>query len=337
MNVRHWVALAAAIAGLCFLGAHPASAIDCGAAKTRAEQAICADPQLRRADDELASAYVHLKGTVPPDQREPLRASRLLWIKQRESCSADLENDAGSCVRGFLEERLVLLSGKPESGDAPAQLRFVPWFRESEAKPGAWGLDVVLDKIAEPRSPGEELYNHEAESLIAPAPLDGAAPGPDLPPVPADKTYGYDARLHPTYVSDILISAFADGYTFTGGAHGIAWSRSLNIDLRNGRDLTFADLFPLEAVGPLAKQCTDQLIAERRGKLNDPTVNLDEGADIAIVKSIRELSRWSFRADRATVTFDPEEIGAHVEGGYACSFDLTKLRSLAVSGANLPK
>ncbi len=45
-----------------------------------------------------------------------------------------------------------------------------------------------------------------------------------------------------------------------------------------------------------------------------------------IEKSVADLSRWSFSATRAEVTFDPYALGAYVEGSYTCDFSAALLR-----------
>lgn len=51
--------------------ATPALAFDCAKATTDVEKAICADPQLKTLDDQLADAYAAVKAaSAPPEQKK---------------------------------------------------------------------------------------------------------------------------------------------------------------------------------------------------------------------------------------------------------------------------
>lgn len=77
---------AAAIAGLLFsLGAAHAASFNCIKSKTRIEKIICADQELSRLDDELASTYKRARQA--PTDWEPIGAEgQKTWLNERNRC-----------------------------------------------------------------------------------------------------------------------------------------------------------------------------------------------------------------------------------------------------------
>jgi uncharacterized protein YecT (DUF1311 family) len=82
MNLR-W------LAGFCALLVLPSSplyAIDCAKASTPVAALICATPELKKADDEMSTAYFKLlRETTDPDFHNALIRSQLRWLKARET------------------------------------------------------------------------------------------------------------------------------------------------------------------------------------------------------------------------------------------------------------
>lgn len=71
-----------ASAGIVWSGAAGAASFDCANAATPAEKAICADPALSKADDELAAAYKTARGaTLDPAS---LRRAQREWLQNRD-------------------------------------------------------------------------------------------------------------------------------------------------------------------------------------------------------------------------------------------------------------
>jgi len=124
-----------------------------------------------------------------------------------------------------------------------------------------------------------------------------------------------------------------------GGAHGNGGVENLNLDMTSGRELTIADMIPEAAAPPLAAQCRDQIIAEKKERSGDEPY--DPAADSflkdeVIAEHIATLSRWSFSASEASVSFDAYTIGPYAEGSYECRFAMKDLKALALPAAPLP-
>lgn len=59
---------------------------DCAKAKTRAEQVICANPELAVLDRRLSRIYTELQQTLPAAQRKSLIADQRAWLAVRDDC-----------------------------------------------------------------------------------------------------------------------------------------------------------------------------------------------------------------------------------------------------------
>jgi len=315
--------------------ASPAFAFDCGKAQTKVEKAICADPKLKAADDALNVAYDKLRATGDASTKEALRVSQLRWIRQREGCAYPDAPDMPACVAESTARRRAVLTALPESGPGDGG-DLAPWFVQKEGKKGGWDIGFDLVRFAQPQTAGEEMFNREVAALLTPALLENSALGTATEKVPADRIFAYSVSLTPTFASKHFISALAEAYWDRGGAHPNTWARAINVALDDGRRLGFGDLFPREAIGIFAKQCSDQLIATRRARLSDAGINLEEGADEVILTHVKDLEAWSFRAGGATILFDPYLIGSYAEGPYRCDLDMAGLKQHALPGAVLP-
>ena len=332
MNFR-----AALLAGLFAIATSSAGlAFDCGKAQTKVEKAICAEPKLKAADDAMVATYDKLRAAADANGKDALRISQLRWIAQREGCSYPEAVDVPACVANMTYGRKAVLTALPETGPGDGS-DLAPWFVQKEGRKGGWDIGFDLVRYAQPQSEGEELFNREVEALTAPALLENSTLGTAREKVPADRMFAYSVSLTPTFASKRLISALADSYVDLGGAHPSNWTRAINVLLDEGRRLGFGDLFPKETSGIFAKLCSDQLIAARRVRNSDATMNLDDGADITILSHVKDLENWSFSSDKATIMFDAYLIGSHAEGAYSCDLDLARLKAHALPGAPLPQ
>ncbi|MGC8503523.1 MAG: lysozyme inhibitor LprI family protein [Acidithiobacillus sp.] len=81
-------------------------AAQCGRAATPSEGALCANPQLRALDAELAEAYHHALAATAKGStgRQELIAEQRQWLAMRDACKAD-----AGCLAAAYRERLAQL------------------------------------------------------------------------------------------------------------------------------------------------------------------------------------------------------------------------------------
>jgi len=309
--------------------AAPAAAMDCKAARTDIEKAICSLPEAATADNAMVAAYNALRERMAPPQREALLISQRLWIKRRGfGCESDKPGYA-ACLAKDTDQRRAFFEARAEAGPGVGS----PMTVEIVAKPGRprdWEVDVELLKFAEPKTPGEKTFNAEVARMLKDIPTDRSE-------IQRDQTFSHDVWMRVTWLSPRLISARIEGYEFQGGAHGNPSTSGLNIDTKTGRKLAFADGFDKAAQEKLTAACMSQIASEKvkRGMdepKGDELKSLRKGVD----EGLAQLDAWNFTAGRATIVYGHYAIGAYAEGAYECDVPLATLKALARKDFPLP-
>ena len=313
----------------------PAMAFDCAKAQSPIEKAICADPKLKGADDAMSAAYSSLREALSAAARKGLTASQRKWIKNREdSCSAQQGAELASCILDQTEERRRLFLAEPVSGPGTGA-RMVPIFVQQDPDPHRFDVDYTLIRFAEPKSPGEKLFNADVDKMVKEAPLKRQAEA-----APEGMNYASYAAMDITYASPKFLSAKIEAWQNTGGAHGYGGTSAINIDLVRGAALKIEDLFNDKALLGLKTDCIAQIAVQKKEKndgqdfdpANDPNYQ-----EQAVIDGLKSLDTWNFWQGKAIVTYNAYAIGSYAEGPYECEFAMVKLKSMAKLGAPLPE
>ena len=303
-------------------------AFDCGKASTAVEKTICANPDIKAADDALAAAYSEVKAFSAPAERKMLLRSQKRWIATREGC-AQAETGITACVRDETAKRLRLLAGTPKSGPGTGN-RPIPVFVVQEGNAQVYDLDVQLLRFADPQSAGEKTLNRitgEARNM-----LKLGSHGEDT----GGSTFAIVQDMTVSYASPVFMSVIVSYWLDSGGAHGNGGVSNSNIGMQTGKLLEIGDFFGEEAAGELAAACKAQLIAAKRkrldGEIYDPSTD-DFLKDEVIAEHVATLARWRFLESKASVSFDAYAIGSYAEGPYDCEFPMRELKAMALDGA----
>jgi uncharacterized protein YecT (DUF1311 family) len=305
-------------------GARPAMALDCARATAPIEKAICADPIAAAADDAMSKAYDALAARLAAPDKAALLISQRRWLKDRaDTCSADEGAAEAACLADRTEARRAYLAGEPASGPGAAQA-FTPVLIQHVGKPNQYDLDVNALKFAEPKLPGEKLFNATIDALLKKVPaIEQTEPRRDM-------VYSYDLDVSASFASPEFVSARVETYEFAGGAHGNSETSNFAIDLESGKALQFSDLFAAGAQPKLVAACLDDIKRQKQQKMpNDPygVVSAAEQKK-TIEQSVGDMTRWSFYATKGEITFDAYSLGAYFEGSYACDFPAEMMRPL---------
>lgn len=202
------LAPAALLVLACFPAAH-AAGLECKAAATPTERAICADARLRQLDAALADAYAKALAAAP-DLRTELRQQQREWLKTRDGCAA-----AAPCLAQHYKQRIAALS-LPDKADMDA----LEALRQAVESLRKTDPELPLDKLIETlrvKSGTPAFFNEED-------------PGDAM----ADARF---PRKRPPGVSDAewraLLASKIDG----GGENGRASYSLIDIDGDGLRDL----------------------------------------------------------------------------------------------------
>ena len=315
--------------------ASPAWAFDCGKATTTVEKAICADDKLKAADDAMSKAYAEVRNLLNDKEKKSLALSQKHWLKAREDqCGAEEGAAINSCILDETDKRRRLLAAEPETGPGPKSV-MVPVFIQQEGDRWHTEVDYTLIRFGKPVSKGEKLFNAEVEKIAKEAPL-----GKQDEQSPESMHYSAYAAMALAYASQRMISAPVEFYAYEGGAHGNGGTGTVNVDLAAGKLITAGDVFDKKVLGELGKECVTQILDQKKEKWGSDDYKPSEDANFqeaTVGETLAQMSSWTLRSDKATVTFDAYAVGSYAEGPYYCEFPMEKLRGMAKSGAPLPE
>ncbi len=239
---------------------------------------------------------------------------------------------AGDCANGSTgPDKANCASAEAGPGTGMDRLNPVVIVRKGKAR--TYSIDISAIAFADPRNSGERAFNAAVAALYADAPLDKTVDFDSA----GELTYHLAVKV--TWASPAFISATGEGWRYDGGAHDNSWTRAVNVDLRNGRLLTFANLFPASALPVFVRLCSDQLIAQKRAKMDSSAASARRdlaGYKAAIASYVGDLAHWSFFKSGAEVTFDAYVAGSYVEGDYTCHLAGDVIKRYADARVMLP-
>lgn len=317
-----------------------AAAFDCARATTDIEKAICADPALKAADDEMTAAYKALLAKAQGDQPEMLKASQAAWLKLRDM-NCGWQEDAkekSACLLEKTTDRTAYFNAKPESGpgfgDSPALAPYV--FARAFGKNKCSADVSVFRFTGAAADAGEKVLNGWVNDLATNMEKDyGSYADGDLP---EDMQCEYAAAASITYASPELIAMNVSIYMFGGGAHGNSVATSLTLDRKAGKALTFADVFGPESGKALAEKCAEGIKAAKyerfagsgsKQEVEDLVANDMTTYAEAIGAGVADFNNWLVYEDRAEVYFPPYALGSYAEGDYTCALPKADLQAAA--------
>ncbi len=308
-----------------------AKAFDCAKAESRVEMAICADAELKSADDAMAAAYEKLWRDYEKSERGALAGLQRRWLKEREeSCARQSGAKLTACVLAATEERRRFLAGEPESGPGTGG-RLIPVlaFRQGDDVKN-YDIAINLLKFAEPRSPGEKLLNE----IVAEAATE--RPEGETFDDPSDNPFEYHVDMELAFASPKFLSARIGRWSQDGTAHGYCETTTTNIDLVRGALVKVEDWFDDAVIATLKAECVAQIAAQKKADDEDYDPPSDPFYSEAIITDrLQSSSDWTFWADKASIDFH-DDLAAPSAGQYSCDFTVERIRSLAKPGAPLP-
>ncbi|BCW87455.1 hypothetical protein sos41_05840 [Alphaproteobacteria bacterium SO-S41] len=314
-----------------------AFAADCAVAKTVVEKAICADPELKTADDAMTAAYEAVLPKLGADQQGALKANQEAWLKLRED-NCVMEEGRKECVLERTTWRANYLGATAETGPGLAAAP-LPFVSTRPLSPKTCAADVSLHKFIPGAGAGETAFNAAIDKIATGAETDWGARDPDLPP-DLECSYSLDSTI--TYGSADLVSSSIMFYAFGGGAHGIYGRLPVTVDLKTGKAFNPADRFDKTALTTLATACTASLREEKIKRYGDfdpadrdsMIAQLDEemkGYVEVIAANVADAGKWLIYADRAEIYFDPYAVGSYAEGEFTCQLPNATLAAAAGS------
>ena len=306
---------------------------DCRQAKTPAEKAICAAPELAEADAAMARAYQALRSLLPAEERAALLADQRRWVKLRDARCADkadkADRELAACLLAETEQRRRFFEGQGGDGAEAGGLR--PAFFH-EAKPKRYEIAISYPQFARPEGAAQSAFNRAARAIALDAKALSEIRRTGPPPV-AGMLSQYQVDYAVPYLDQRLASVVFTTFNFAAGAAHPNSSRSaLLFDLTEGRALRLADLLaePKKAVGEISSVCRQQL----EGQAKEEGWELFDNADFAAV--VGEVTNWAAGKKGVEILFDPYSVAAYVVGARECRLSYAELQHWLKPGGPLP-
>jgi len=301
----------------------PALAFDCGAARSPAEKAICADALLLALDDQMAKASGEVRALGDAAAKAALLGSQRAWLVIRDACLN--QEKVGACLAAQMRRRLAYLTGRPEAGPGAAS-RLFPLIRWRQA-PSKFEQRIEVFAFAAPATVGEKRFNDLVGEFVDDVIADMSGE--------PDRATTVEVTASLAYASARFVSVNLDSYSFAAGAaHPNRNSIDINVDLARGRELAFGDLFDAAANPEVISLCRRQIASEEQWRVKRAQAPDEmKEFDAALAKALPDLETWSFTADHVRVSFMHRPLARYLDGVYGCDLPYAALRPLARPGA----
>jgi uncharacterized protein YecT (DUF1311 family) len=310
------------------------AAMNCAAAKTKSEKAICADPQAQQADAALGEAFARLRDALLPEEKAGLVASQRAWLERRDSDCGESKT-LGACLREASETRMRYLTGKADAGPG-ASVVFAPSFYYLPGGPRKTKIVVDAVKIVDPAAPGAGAFNRAVGDIYKDAQVEKTLTKADLADMPA-RGFEYSLQMRIVYASPKLVSVHGEFYADSGGAHPNSGTQDINFDPVGGRLFALSDILDAEAQKKVTGHCLAEVKKQKTAVQKEwgeadplPTDPKD------VAEATADFKHWSFAPDGATVSYDAYAVGSYAEGRFECQLPYAFLRPLARPTFPLP-
>jgi uncharacterized protein YecT (DUF1311 family) len=322
---------------LFIVSCYPAYALDCRAAKSAVEKAICSDAESHEADDALGRAYSHLRESLSDDQKAGLRSSQVKWIADRDQICLGPRaiQPLAKCVAQQSKGRQRFLEGKPIAGDVDANL-FQPLFVFRRARNGSARLAIETIKFVGDGTLQASL-NAKIDKLVKDAIADAEGAADGRPPA-RDEDFHVEQGADLTYASSRLVSMLVTYENYLGQVHPYHWETNVNYDVAKERELKFDDLLSEAAAKNVFALCQAQIskekmIREAEDGIKNPKDDIDPEE---VASRTKELSAWKFQASSVLISYDADAFGGYGECMCDCSLPYATLRTIAKKDFPLP-
>jgi uncharacterized protein len=295
---------------------------DCAKASNVIERAICKDPELAKADREMAAAYTSLSDRLSGPAKEHLAKDQVRWIVDRnQGCGRD-KDEIEDCLKRRYATRLDNFKAFAE-GIYP----FVG--TQSIYKNGTVGKVSYAIDIRYPQFEGTTADFGTVNRVFA----DDARKSANEATPKADSGVG-DRPLPWSYEQGFAlyrpgpdaVTVAVDYYGFSGGAHGYGATLCVLIDLGTGKSVGPQGVF---AAGDQWLKELVRLVGADLKKQFVEKPGFDDALEPAnLTKLLRDASRYCYRRGKLELIFNAYEVGPYASGPYQVEIPYDRLKSL---------
>ncbi len=320
---------------LFFAAATPihAASFPCTAAHSPQEHAICADPKLSAADEQLAAAYRHLRSTLSPTAAAEVQSDQrewLLWLNQVCAPTSLYQGGIGPCLTSVYRTRLHQLT----SGYiAVAGLVFYPraHFALTPEPPGNSnspqdpGFSIFQFSWPEIDTPNEQASAWNAAVLSRAQRLSSfgrSDPGAFSTTFEGGGDVNLFSNLRAANQRLIVVDLGNMGYSY-GAAHPNTGIVTFSWWLGAKRPLNLGDIFNTGWQAHLVPLISTRL----KARLGDAgSLYTDQQTLRTIAETASSIDAWTPSSTGLTITFGQYAVASYAEGMPEVSFSWAELK-----------
>ena len=322
--VRVGLISAASVLSAAAAFAQAGPSFSCAKASNDIERTICKDPELAKADREMAAAYAALAAKLSGAAKENLEKEQGRWIGDRNrGCAADTDGIAPCLTRRYAA-RTTNLRASAEG--------IYPFISEqSLSKNAKLGKITYSYDISYPKFEGNTADFSAVNARFANAAKKAIA---DATPQ-ADS--GLDREQEWTYEQSFMtyrpdgnaVTIAVNFYGFSGGAHGYGATNCTLVDLRTGKVAGPAGPDGVFASGDKWLKTMVEIVGADLKKQFVEKPGFDEALEPAsLAKLLREPAHYCWHANRLELIFNAYEVGPYVSGPFEVYVPYDRLKPL---------
>jgi uncharacterized protein len=293
---------------------------DCAKASNAIERAICKDPELAKADREMAAAYGGLSGKLGGAAKEHLEKDQGRWIVERDQ-GCGLEKDG---IEDCLKLRYATRLDNLEALGAGAYpfIGTQSIFRKATVGKTAYTIDIrypQFEATTADFAAVNRLFADDARKSAG-----EATPTADAGDSPLPWSYEQGFALHRP--GPAVVTVALDYYGFSGGAHGYGGTLCVLVDLRTGKHVNPSEVF---AAGERWLTEMVNLVGADLKKQFVQNPGFDDALEPDnLAKLLGDDGRYCFRHGKLEVIFNAYDVGPYSAGAYAVDIPYDRLKPL---------
>jgi uncharacterized protein len=294
---------------------------ECAKASNDVERTICKDPELAKADRQMAAAYAALAAKLGGAAKENLEKEQVRWLGDRNrGCAADTDGIAPCLKRRYAARTTNLLA----SADG-----IYPFISEqSLSKNAKLGKITYSYDISYPKFEGTTADFTAVNARFANAAKKAVADATPQADSGLDREQGwtYEQGFKIYRPSANAVTVAVDFYGYSGGAHGFGATACTLVDLRTGKIEGPGGVF---AAGDKWLKTMVEIVGADLKKQFVDKPGFDEALEPAsLAKLLREPGRYCWHANRLEVIFNAYDVGPYAAGPYEVYVSYDRLTPL---------
>lgn len=285
------------------------ASFDCAKASSAVERAICRNPELARADREMAAVYSALLAKLTGPAKDHLAKDQVGWVGNRNrACTGDADAIV-DCLKVRYGARIANLKVLADGAYPFIGERAV--YKAGKVGKIAYSIDTrypQFDGATADFATVNRTFADDAKKSD-----EDATPKPDSG-VDREQTWSYEQAfaLHRPGASAITVAI--DFYGYSGGAHGFGGTVCVLVDLRTGKSVEPGGVF---APGDAWLKLMVGLVTADLKKQFVKNPGFDDALEPeSLAKMLRDPSRYCWRTGRLELIFNAYDVGPYSAGAY---------------------